>query len=260
MTKISKAFYDKLIEQKEFKKSVIKYADSTSFLPLPVREINHKAIKYLYENDTDKGILKRSIVLNTYNWLDSHGDVHFDSTFTKSISERGKKTHHLHDHLFQVDAKVGTPIKFYEKSMSWKELGVDIDGETIALIMDSEIKKAYNETVYNAYLDDEVDQHSVAMRYIKIDLAINDEEGYPKEYKVWKDNIARIGNREKAEEQGFFFGVSEGALIEGSAVLAGSNELTPTLGRQPSKDTEDKAEPDKSTHLLEAINKVLQTI
>ena len=69
-----------------------------------------------------------------------------------------------------------------------------------------------------------VDQHSVGMQYVKIDLAVNDED-YEEEYKLWQDNIDQIGNKEQAEQKGYFWLVREAKLIEISAVLLGSNEL-----------------------------------
>ena len=258
--KITKQQYATLKEQTEFKKSAIKYADCTTFLPSEEKAEVNKA-KYLYEDDEEKGVLKRTIVLNTYNWLDSHGDVHLTGTFGKSISERGNKIPHLHDHVFQLDARVGKPIKFYEKEISWRELGASKTGMTTALFMESEIRKSFNERVYADYLKNEIDQHSVAMRYVKVELAINDGDEYPKEKAVWDKVIGLLGNRKQAEEQGFFWAVSEAALIEGSAVLLGSNELTPTLGgkTQPLKSTEkEEDEPSivDTRKLVEEINKL----
>lgn len=270
MSKIAKELYLKLLDKTEFKRAsaLPKYTDFVNHLPLAVKDGGaNKASRYLYENEEDKGILKRTIVLNTYNWLDSHGDVHLVGTFGKSISERGNKIPHLHDHLFQLDARVGKPIKFFEKEISWRELGASKTGMTTALFMESEVRRSYNEKVYEDYLHDEIDQHSVAMRYIKLELAINDPDDYPKEYAVWEKVIGLIGNRKAAEEQGFFWAVSEAALIEGSAVLLGSNELTPTLGgkAQPSKDTVE-AEPlnntrkEKNPKVLEELNKLSETL
>jgi len=256
--KINKAHYERLKEQTEFKKSAIKYADCISFMPTEEKGEANKA-KYPYENDEEKGVLKRTIVLNTYNWLDSHGDVHLTGTFGKSISERGNKIPHLHDHVFQLEARVGKPIAFYEKEISWRELGASKTGMTTALFMESEVRRSYNEKVYNDYLKNEIDQHSVAMRYVKVELAINDGDEYPKEKAVWDKVIGLLGNRKQAEEQGFFWAVSEAALIEGSAVLLGSNELTPTLGgkAQPFKSTEQEPEPSVDTQrMVQLINEL----
>ncbi|HKZ36113.1 MAG TPA: hypothetical protein VJ184_00580, partial [Chryseolinea sp.] len=93
---------------------------------------------------------------------------------------------------------------------------------------DSNIIKEYNPIVFGQYLSKEVNQHSVGMVYVKLDLAVNDSE-MKDEYVQWNKYINLIGNKEKAIEQGYFWAVKEAKLIEISAVLAGSNELTPTL-------------------------------
>ena len=171
--------------------------------------------------------LQRTIVGNTYLWMDSHDDVHAKNIFSKSIQET-KNIFHLHDHEFKITAKVGEPLKVYEQNISWKDLGVEKEGSTQALLMDTEIIKDYNSQVFTEYKNNKINQHSVGMVYVKIDLAVNDPE-YEDEYKVWSDNIDSIGNQEKAEKKGYFWLVREAKLIEISAVLMGSNELTPTL-------------------------------
>jgi len=171
--------------------------------------------------------LERTIVGNTYLWMDSHEDVHAKGCFSKSIKEN-KNIFHLHDHEFKITAKVGEPLKVYEQEIAWKDLGVEREGNTQALLMDTEILKEYNSQIFAEYKSNKINQHSVGMVYVKLDLAVNDEE-YEEEHKVWLDNIDAIGNKEMAEEKGYFWLVREAKLIEISAVLMGSNELTPTM-------------------------------
>lgn len=243
---------DHKAEIMDMHKSIIKHADVTELVPEITEQLQNKTADkaYVYENNEEAGTLKRTIIANTYNWLDSHDDVHLNNLFAKSISERGSKAPHLHDHEFKLSAKVGKPIKYNEREISWKELGVNIKGKTMSLFLESEIKRSLNKEVFEAYVNDEIDQHSVGMRYIKIDLAVNDED-YKEEYKIWQAIIDKIGNKEKAEKQGYFFAVKEAMLIETSAVLLGSNELTPTMGSkifQPARTT-GKQEPPKRTPL-----------
>ena len=205
-------------------------------------------LKGLYSNSENK--LERTIIGNTYLWMDSHDDVHAKGCFSKSIKERGNKIFHLHDHKFERTAKVGNPIKVYESDLEWKELGLNKVGTTEALHMDTEILKGYNSLIFEEYKNDMVDQHSVGMQYVKIDLAVNDDS-YEEEYKLWQDNIEKLGNPERAEERGFFWLVREAKLIEISAVLLGSNELTPTRGK-------DKNQAEKSLDEDEADVKSLQ--
>lgn len=232
----------------EMKKARFKTADASMFLSLENKKTN-KALQTDASKDTDS-VIKRTIIGNTYYWLDSHMDVHLSNTFSKSIAERGEKGKiwHLHDHEHKITAKVGNPQKVYEKDVLWSDLGVDKPGEVTVVMMDTDIMKSYNSLMFEEYKNGKVDQHSVGMYYIQIDLAVNDKD-YPEEFKIWQDNIDKIGNKEKAEEEGFFWAVKEAKLIEISAVLEGSNELTPTLDAkdiQPSQDT-DKKEPSQDT-------------
>lgn len=210
--------------------------------------------KGLYENKETS--LKRTIIGNTYNWMDSHDDVHAKGVFTKSIKERGNQVFHLHDHEFKLTSKIGEPIRVYEDSVNWADLGVNKAGQTQALFMDSEILKEYNERIFSEYKNGKINQHSVGMQYVKIDLAVNDEEE-EEEYKVWTDNIDQLGNREHAENKGYFWLVREAKLIEISAVLMGSNTLTPTIN-EPLKSTQ-QTEPSKDTQKeLEKLFNLIQ--
>lgn len=197
------------------------------------------------KQDTENEIY-RTIVGNTYYWLDSHEDVHVENCFTASIKQRtAKRISHLHDHKQQLDAKVGKFEDVYEAKMPWRDLGVNRDGETVALLGDSAIKRGLNQKVFDMYLNGEVDQHSVGMIYDKIELAINDPER-PKEYALWLSIYPMLGNPEKADKLGYLWVVKSAKLIEISAVLNGSNEITPTLPSGPAKastEVEDKTDP-----------------
>jgi hypothetical protein len=204
--------------------------------------------------DTDS-VLKRTIVGNTYMWMDSHDDVHSKGVFTKSIKERQDSIFHLHDHKFEITAKVGEPTKIYEKELLWSDFGISKAGTTTALLMDSDIKKELNDKIFNEYKAGNIKQHSVGMQYVKIDLAVNDDE-YEEEYKVWQDNIENIGNKELAEDKGYFWLVREAKLIEISAVLLGSNTLTPTLENKEAVSNTSKTEPSKDTQLKQLLTNI----
>lgn len=218
-----------------------------------VNEASHVYNKGVFKDSDDS--LSRTIIGNTYLWMDSHEDVHAKNCFAKSIKEKGKNAFHLHDHEFKITAKVGEPQKIYEDIISWKSLGINKEGSTQALFMDSEILKDYNSQIYNEYKNGKINQHSVGMQYVKIDLAVNDED-YEDEFKVWQDNIDNIGNKEQAEEKGYFWFVREAKLIEISAVLLGSNELTPTLENKEAVSDTSKTEPSNDTQVKQLLTSI----
>lgn len=233
-------------EHIEFKKAQFKSCDASMLVNNEVKPLG-KALSTSKDGDTDT-ILKRTIIGNTYNWLDSHNDVHVKNTFKKSIDERQSKIWHLHDHIQQRDAQIGKATKVYEKEVLWSDLGVNKLGTTTVVAMDTNILKDYNPMMFMQYKEGDVDQHSVGMYYVKIELAVNDTEEV-EEYKVWNEYINQIGNKEKAIESGYFWAVKEAKLIEISAVLEGSNELTPTIEAKDIEPLEDthKNEPSKDT-------------
>jgi hypothetical protein len=209
----------------EMKRNIIKYSESNS---IAQNSTIQKSLHTNYEDDTKNGVINRKIVANTYLWADSHDDVHLPGIFSKSIAERFGKIWHLHDHVHQIAAKVGKLTNLYEQEVSWFDLGVNKFGKTTALFAESEIQKSLNPVIYREYLKGEINQHSVGMVYVKVDVAIDSHED-ENAYANWNKYISLIGNPERVNEKGYFFLIKEAKLIEISAVLEGSNELTPTI-------------------------------
>lgn len=177
-------------------------------------------------------------VINTTNWLDSHKDVHIPGLWKKSLQEN-KERYLLQEHNMSFKGIITDQVKATTKKIAWKALGVDAEGETEALIYDSTISKDRNEYMFNEYRKGHVKNHSVGMRYIKIDLAVNEPEDkyYRDEYEVWQKYIDQIANKAEAEDTGYFWAVTEAKEIEGSAVPIGSNRITPVISVNVSDST-----------------------
>jgi hypothetical protein len=184
------------------------------------------------------------LVINTTNVMDSHSDVHLKGIWTKSIKEQ-KNLYLLQEHKMRFDSIITDQVKATVQLMSWKDLGASYKGKTEALVFDAEIGKR-NKFMFEQYAKGYVKNHSVGMRYVKIEMAINSEEKWSRDEKeVWDKYIDDIVNKEQAEAQGYFFAVSEAKIIEGSAVPIGSNTITPTLNIEAAKSTS-KQEAEKS--------------
>ena len=184
--------------------------------------------------------------------MDSHGDVHIKGIWNKSLKEN-KRMMHLQEHKsgsFDKIISSGADLKAYVKDYSWKDLGYDAEGETQALVFESLVKNSRNPYMFNQYKNGYVDNHSVGMQYVKLELAINDKE-YEKEKDFWDKHIGGVVNAKDAEAKGYFWVVSEAKAIEGSAVPHGSNSVTPTL--PTSKDTEDSDAKEKDLKALKAF-------
>lgn len=212
------------------KKSAIKYADSFSCL----KSDSGLVSKAIQNNQDTEDTIYRTLVGNTYNWMDSHDDVHLNNIFGVSIKDRAGRIWHRHDHVNQLTAKVGKFINVYEQVVNWSDLGINKMGQTMALLGDSAIKRNYNQLIFDSYKDNEIDQHSVGMQYVKISLAVNNPDN-KEEFENWNKYIGLLGNPEKALEKGYFWPVKEAKLIEISCVTEGSNELTGMYN--PSKDS-----------------------
>ncbi len=177
-------------------------------------------------------------VINTTNVLDSHMDLHVPGIWNKSLAD--KDTHLLlQEHEMKFDHVISENAKAYVQSFSFRELGYDMPGTTQALMFDAQPDMSDNPFMYKKYAEGKVKQHSVGMMYVNGFLAINTEEkGYEEEKEIWDKYYPEIANPEMADEYGFFFVVTEAKVIEGSAVLLGSNSITPTYSTSlPSSDT-----------------------
>lgn len=257
-----------LIENKKelvsIKKSSTKNADAVSFGYLNTSieiDTNKEDVQSQMQNPESLNV---KVVINTTNFLDSHGDVHVNGIWNKSVKDNVSFLH-LQEHEREFDKVITDSAKGYVQSMTWKKLGLPYDGKTEALIFESTIDKKRNEFMLNQYANGWVKNHSVGMRYVQLELAINTEAEYDKEYKaLWDEFYPIIANKENADERGYFWVVKEAKIIEGSAVVMGSNSATPTLENkeeiEPSKDTLDN-EPLQDTQqvqtklLKELLNK-----
>lgn len=235
----------------DLKKSVTKYADSFGGLIATSGLIS----KASANNQDTEDTVYRTVVGNTYMWMDSHDDVHLNNVFGVSINQKGAaRIPHRHDHINQLTAKVGKFSNVYEQVVNWTDLGVNKAGQTMSLLGDSAIKKLYNPLIFESYKDGEIDQHSVGMQYVVIDLAVNDPK-MKEEYAVWVKHINQIGNKEKAEEKGYFWAVKEAKLIEISCVSEGSNEITGIYS--PSKDSLNIIDPALTSQKTKSIYNIL---
>ncbi len=246
------------------KKMTLKEADAVIVVP-PVSNEEGEVIKAEDVDLTSLDKVKAELVINTTLLMDSHSDVHLNGIWKKSVKEI-KNPYLLQEHQMKFDKIISDDVKVSVKSMPWKELGFKFEGNTEALVFDATISKNRNEFMFNQYTQGFVKEHSVGMRYVALELAINSESKFDKdEKKVWDKHINTIANKEIAENQGYFWAVSQAKIIEGSAVVKGSNPATPTISveaatstsakesnvdsdtNEPLKDTQTKQAPAKSS-------------
>lgn len=172
-------------------------------------------------------------VINTTNYLDSHGDVHLKGIWDDDLEEAKGNTYLVADHRLQVGKVIAYPknVTPTVKEMKWAELGKDFEGTTEALIFETVLQKTSFPAGFDAYKNAEPVQHSVRMRYKSIHLAVDSKQDYFKEEKaVWDKYISEIANKDEAIRKGYFWAVEKASIQkEGSMVLGGSNDATPVL-------------------------------
>jgi hypothetical protein len=224
-----KELFNYVVENEEYileeKKAEMKKADGFDFTI-----VSNKTIKTNKEqNLLDKEEINVTIVINTTKLMDSHMDVHIDGMWDKSLLEN-KRIKHLQEHVRSFDHIISDKedLKAYVKTYTWKELGYDVEGKTQALVFESKVKKSRNPYMHEQYAKGNVDNHSVGMQYVKLLTCINDED-YPVQKENWDKYYPMIVNNEVADKAGIFWAVLEAKCIEGSAVVDGSNPITPTL-------------------------------
>ena len=240
------------------KKSQFKTADAFSFVTLPLVPLQ-KGLTTKSEQQDPTQIKVRAII-NTTNLMDSHKDVHIDGIWNKSLKENSR-IKHLQEHQMKFDKVISDKddLKAFTKTYTWKQLGYDMEGKTQALVFDSVVKQERNDFMFKEYSSGNVDNHSVGMYYVNIKMAMNSDDPDDEKYKAnWDTYIDKIANREDAERSKYFFAVLEAKAIEGSAVVSGSNPITPTLTTSKEVEVEElTAEQIKAENIKKGIQKWL---
>ena len=264
-----------LKENKSFliaeKKAAIKYADAVSYFEGYVTEKDDTISVTKSEGINSAELLKKDsirvkVVINTTNLMDSHRDVHMKGIWKKTLKEQ-KTVYLLQEHQMKFENVITDSVKASVKTFNWKEIGFDFDGDTEALVFDAEIPKERNQFMFEQYAKGYVKEHSVGMRYVALELCINSDDKYDRiEKEAWDKYYPEIANKDEADARGYFWAVTEAKLVEGSAVLKGSNFATPTISVKENTDepeqstqTEDKTEGSRQSDTILNFRKLKLT-
>jgi hypothetical protein len=224
------------------KKMQTKFTDAIYFSPQVI--VRGETIKAINPDEVDN--IKVKVVINTTNLIDSHSDVHIDGIWNKSVKEK-KNLYLIQEHQMKFTNIISDDVKASVEKTTFDALKVGLKGSTEALVFETTIQKNRNAFMFDQYAKGFVKNHSVGMRYVSMELALNSDVEHDKEEKaVWDKYIDRVANREEAEEKGYFWAVTEAKIIEGSAVPIGSNWATPTISTEAVSDTS-KTEPPRGT-------------
>lgn len=225
-----KALIDNKKSIMALKKSTFKHSDGFSFSMIDKVEENGEVIKAnnpILLDDINE--IKVKVVMNTIGLYDSHGDVHIKDIWKRTLSHSNKKLH-LQEHKRSFDAVISNDADAFVRNISWKSLGAEFEGSTQALVFESLVKESRNKEMFRQYKNGWVNNHSVGMQYVDFDICMNSDERWASDYKDnWEKYYNDVVNKEDVDAVGYFWAIKEAKLIEGSAVLFGSNSITPTL-------------------------------
>lgn len=188
-------------------------------------------------------------VINTTNIIDSHLDLHMPDIWNKTVKDN-PYSHHLKQHEQKFESVISNKAKSYNEETNFNKLGLNIDFKTVANINHFTLDRNKMPFMFDAYKNGEVMQHSIGMMYVNLSIAYYDEDDQ-KEMDFFNQMKAHAVNPEVADNYGYFWVVYEAKKREGSAVVFGSNSITPTLfvkNYNPSTDkNKNKSEPPTGT-------------
>ena len=224
------------------KKAAIKYADALPYNGTVANEKNEVVKASSIPNISEVNTIKVAAVSNACNYFDSHGDVSISGSWNRT-AKNTKDGLHLQEHQMRFDKLISDNVTFAVESKTWKELGYNYEGSTDCLVMYSQVEKETNPFMFEKYVKGKVKNHSSGLRYVNIEMAVNNNAEWAKEEKaVWDKYYPMIVNKEDVDQAGFFYPVLEQKIIENSAVLKGSNPATPTISVEPADSTSTKSE------------------
>ena len=224
------------------KKAAIKYADALPYNGTVANEKNEVVKASSIPNISEVNTIKVAAVSNACNYFDSYGDVSISGSWNRT-AKNTKDGLHLQEHQMRFDKLISDNVTFAVESKTWKELGYNYEGSTDCLVMYSQVEKETNPFMFEKYVKGKVKNHSSGLRYVNIEMAVNNNAEWAKEEKaVWDKYYPMIVNKEDVDQAGFFYPVLEQKIIENSAVLKGSNPATPTISVEPADSTSTKSE------------------
>jgi len=199
------------------------------------------------------------IAVNSTRILDSHGDVHTDTTWDRTSKDQQGKNYLVADHNLTIDATVARKenVEMFLATVPFALLGMPYDGDTVVLIY--KVKKTnIIHPKAKEWLESGDDiEASVRMQYVKILFCLNSDDQEDSEYK--KNYLlyhSMIANKDEFDDIDYFWAVTEAKnLYESSLVLFGSNSATGQIEEnksEPSDDTQ-KTEPSNDTQIIKQI-------
>lgn len=171
-------------------------------------------------------------IANLSGWCDSYMDVMIKDNWNKTITDKSI-VYHLKNHTddsgcYSTDSIVGKNPELYTKNFDLSYFGLISDVKKAqALMMRSVVPKNYDAKTYQLYVDQQIKQHSIGLRYIQIVLCLDSDLEEDVQYKKnWDKYYPGVINKDLVDTYHYFFAVIESQILENSCVLFGANKNT----------------------------------
>lgn len=219
------------------KKGVVKHCDSLPYIGTLYNTKDEAVKNEDVSALNDINTIKIVAASNACNYFDSHGDVSLNGSWNRT-AKNTKDGLHLQEHQMKFDKIISDNVTWSVETKAWTDLGFDFQGTTEVLIMTSIVEKETNPYMFDKYIKGKVKNHSSGLRYVNIDLAVNNSAEWAKEEKeLWDKYYPSIVNKDDVDQCGYFWVIFEQKIIENSAVVRGSNPATPTITVEPADST-----------------------
>lgn len=209
------------------------------------------------------------IAVNSTKILDSHGDLHLDGIWNRTVKDQQGKNYLVADHKLELDKTIVKKehVEMFTAKMPFSILGMPYDGETEVLIYKVRKDKVINKAAKEWLDSGDAIEASVRMQYIKIFFAVNSDAKEDIEFKANFDKYyPEIANKDEfSEEIIYFWPVKEAAnKYESSLVLFGSNsatgQITVETKDEPLQGTqEDEPSLDTQIEIIKNFRKTLKS-
>lgn len=181
------------------------------------------------------------IAVNATKVLDSHGDVHIDGLWKKTVKEQQGKNYLVADHKLEMNKVIARKgnIEMFTAEIPFSAIGKSYQGNTQVLIYKVAKDKIIHPLAKEWLESGEDIEGSVRMRYVQIKTAMDSaREEDKEEAKTYNEYINQIANKDEFERIPYFFVVTEAENVkESSLVLFGSNSSTGLLNNTGKKKT-----------------------
>ena len=120
--------------------------------------------------DITSDFIEVKTVINTTNIIDSHLDLHMPNIWNKTVKDN-PYSHHLKQHENKFESVISKKAKSYNENSNFNQLGLDVNFKTVANINEFVLERSKIPFMFDAYKNGDVDQHSVGMLYVDLDIA-----------------------------------------------------------------------------------------